>query len=270
MTCRDLGIYASRLLKSPLSSIDNVILSPPGSRNCYVLNKKSKHVESFKISVPTDWWTVSQVYVDQDYSIEHLARYPELRSLFDRRQKQGKKSLILDAGANIGASARFLQSKWPGARLWCIEPSERNVQLAKENLAGSDAHIMHAALGDHDGYCGIANVDALPNSFRVDSDKFAPDSACRMFSMKTLLAQASEANLFPFVLKIDIEGFESEVFKDANEWLYRWPLLMIELHDWMLPECASSSNVLAAISAGQRDVILRGNTLISFANPLAQ
>ena len=37
------------------------------------------------------------------------------------------------------------------------------------------------------------------------------------------------------LIKIDIEGGESELFEKNIEWIEKFPLIIIELHDWMLP-----------------------------------
>lgn len=264
---QEFALFASRLLKAPLSSLDYVILTPPRSRKCLVLNKHNGEIEAFHTGQPLDHWTISQIYIEQDYKIDHLKRHEDIKALLAKRQSLGQRSLILDAGVNIGASARYLAKHWPGVDLWGIEPSRRNIDLATRN-SGANTRLIRAALGAKDGSCFITNTNALPNAFRVEAcAEFAPES-CPMVSMKSVMSEIEASGLLPFILKVDIEGAEAEVFKDAKDWLPQWPVLMIELHDWMLPSSGSSTAVLSAVAAGGRDVILKGNTIISIANSL--
>jgi hypothetical protein len=67
----------------------------------------------------------------------------------------------------------------------------------------------------------------------------------------------------PFLIKIDIEGFESDLFSANTEWVDCFPVIIIELHDWMLPGDCNSRNFLQAIAGRSRDFILRGENVVS-------
>ncbi len=49
-------------------------------------------------------------------------------------------------------------------------------------------------------------------------------------------------------IKIDIAGFEEDLFSKCTEWIDAFPVLMVELHDGMLPGEA----LLAQFSEGGR------------------
>lgn len=263
----ELKIFTERLLKSPISSIENVILTPPGSKKCFVLNKKTKKIETFRTQNPIDHWTISQVFIDQDYDLKNLKRFNDLAAIFNRRNRDNRKNLIVDAGANIGVSARYLATEWPDSDIWLIEPSLRNIEIANCNKR-TGMRIIHAALGPNDGHCVITNSYDNPNAFRTAACSSQEPESCPMLSMQSILKEAYKNKLHPWILKVDIEGAERDVFKGASAWLSHWPVLMIELHDWMLPCSAASAPVLEAIAATGRDTIFKGNTLISIGNPL--
>ena len=67
----------------------------------------------------------------------------------------------------------------------------------------------------------------------------------------------------PFIIKIDIEGFESELFSKNTEWIDMFPLVIIELHDWMLPKTANSNNFLKEISKLDRDFLYFNENIFS-------
>ena len=71
----------------------------------------------------------------------------------------------------------------------------------------------------------------------------------------------------PFIIKIDIEGFENNLFKKNIEWMDKFKIIIIEIHDWMIPSKSISNNLvnsLAKISKkNKRDLIIQGENLIS-------
>ena len=70
----------------------------------------------------------------------------------------------------------------------------------------------------------------------------------------------------PFICKIDIEGGEANLFKCNYSWLERFPLVIIELHDWLLPGESNSRNFLKA--ALEFDFVYRDENLFCFNNAL--
>ena len=68
--------------------------------------------------------------------------------------------------------------------------------------------------------------------------------------------------------KIDIEGGEADLFSNNDAWVDRFPLIVIELHDWLLPGTGSSRNFLRAIAGRNFDVVFRGENLFCFNNDL--
>ncbi len=70
----------------------------------------------------------------------------------------------------------------------------------------------------------------------------------------------------PFIIKIDIEGYEEELFSDATDWIDRFPILIMEPHDWMYPKRQKSRNFIREISGRNRDFIIIGENILSIAN----
>jgi len=63
----------------------------------------------------------------------------------------------------------------------------------------------------------------------------------------------------------DIEGFESDLFSTNTDWIKKVTVLVVELHDWMIPNSANSHNFLA-ISAESRDFVVYGENIFSIRN----
>jgi hypothetical protein len=73
---------------------------------------------------------------------------------------------------------------------------------------------------------------------------------------------------FPAIVKIDIEGAEKDVFKGSFEWVRQTPVIIVELHDWLLPKQRTSSTFLEVIAGLDRDFITVGDNIFSIANDL--
>ena len=55
-----------------------------------------------------------------------------------------------------------------------------------------------------------------------------------MVSINDLLKINNNYKLF--IVKVDIEGFEQNLFLSNTNWIDNCMLIIIELHDWMIPK----------------------------------
>jgi hypothetical protein len=70
----------------------------------------------------------------------------------------------------------------------------------------------------------------------------------------------------PFLLKIDIEGAEADLFSNNLEPFMAFYLVIVELHDWLLPGLANSRNFLAWHASSNRDFVYHGENVFSIDN----
>ena len=49
---------------------------------------------------------------------------------------------------------------------------------------------------------------------------------------------------FPFIVKIDIEGAEADVFASDTDWFNETPVVIVELHDWLMPKQGTAAEFL--------------------------
>ena len=59
---------------------------------------------------------------------------------------------------------------------------------------------------------------------------------------------------------------QKELFKNNLEWISKFPIIILELHDWMMPKQANSTNFLKAISDHDRDFVFMGENVFSISN----
>lgn len=217
----------------------------------------------------TDTAVIKLVLIDQQYDLKHLRRLPELLDFLKRQEDAGRKPLIVDAGANIGASALYFAGKMPHARVVAIEPEKDNFDLLRRNVEGLNVTPMHAAISASAGRARVIDPGEGAWGYRtmpVGSDE-APADAVARITINEIFEQ-NAGTFFPFIVKIDIEGAEQDLFSANTEWVARTPLIIVELHDWLLPKAGTSGPFLKCISQLDRDFVYRGEDVYSIANNL--
>ena len=210
--------------------------------------------------------TADQVFTNNDYDLRFLKRYDELIRQYNSICAQNKKPLIIDCGANIGFSAIHFATTFPQSMVISIEPEKNNFSLMKKNCAGlNNVELLNKAVGNFDGYVSINDSDADNNAFRTSRNENG-EGDIEVISINSILQVIASSEAVPFIVKIDIEGFEDDLFSNNTEWVEKFPLLIIETHDWMLPKQANSHNFLKVISKQRRDFIHRGENIYSISN----
>lgn len=200
--------------------------------------------------------TVQGVMARRQYDISHLNRRDELLQIYKKMRGGGKIPLIVDLGANIGASALYFNHVWPGSQIIAVEPEPENFSLLVENTKEQKTILPVAgAISSTDGRVGLIRTGMETDAYRTISGH-----DITAFSMASILAMASGE---PFICKIDIEGAERELFSANTDWIDLFPLIVIELHDWMLCGEAASQNFLRSISNRRRDFTFYGDTVFS-------
>jgi FkbM family methyltransferase len=134
---------------------------------------------------------------------------------------------VIDAGANIGLSAVFFASRFPGATIVAIEPNLANYELLRRNTAAYPSVIpLHAALWSEDTQLGLTNPSDRVDSYRYDRETSTESVAA--FGVPSLMKRFDLAQID--VLKVDIEGGERDVFAGRPDWVNRVRMFVIELH----------------------------------------
>jgi FkbM family methyltransferase len=60
--------------------------------------------------------------------------------------------LIIDPGANIGASTLWFASNFPGSHVVAIEPEKNNCELLRRNCRGLNYELLEGAISSREGY----------------------------------------------------------------------------------------------------------------------
>lgn len=163
-------------------------------------------------------------------------RFIQERFLLSKLLKPGMR--VVDVGANIGYYL-LLFEKYIGSegKVICIEPSVENLPELKKNIEINrfvNVKLFDVAIGMDDGTTGLrvginSGVVDLP-----DYGQAGKNQGAYQVSLRKLDSLVTDKIDF---LKIDVEGYEGQVLKGAQEILNRdKPILFLEIHPSIIPE----------------------------------
>jgi FkbM family methyltransferase len=238
--------------------------SPAYSRRQVVVDRETSQAIPIQIRDTVDISVIKQVFIFEDYRLQALKRHDEIRAWPEKLKLIGKEPLIVDLGANTGLASLYFAREFPTATIIALEPDPGNAAMARQNLESySKVTVVEGGIASADGRAEILNPGDGNWSYRTE---LSQTGKVVMFSMRSLMAGRSLPNSSPFIVKIDIEGFESDLFSKNTEWIDLFPILIIELHDWMLPRAATSGNFLREVSRRKRDFVYIGENVFSISN----
>jgi len=239
-------------------------ITPFKKGKIYFFDKAKKSFFSVFVREKIDSITADEVFSNDDYDLRFLKRYDELLKKYNSILAQRKTPLIIDCGANIGFSAYHFSSVFPDSTVVAIEPEKNNYYMMEKNCKGiKNIEFFNKAVGSTEGFVTIDDVKSDNNAFRTSRNRNKKGDI-EIVSINSILSSHNE--FIPFLVKIDIEGFEDDLFSSNTEWVEKFPLLIIETHDWMLPKQANSHNFLKVISEQNRDFIHKGENIFSISN----
>ena len=218
----------------------------------------------------SDSMLLGQMFVDEAYNLEILPRNGERGAWLGSCRSNGMRPLIVDAGANIGLSSLAFSAQVPDAVVLAIEPEPHNFELLLLNTVGYPVLPLPAALGASVTRLLLTNPNRGEWGYVASlSSVQGNDGATEVpaITVDKILDSFSDICL-PFVVKIDIEGAEAEVFEAGGRWIDSVPLIIVELHDWMLPGARSSHPVLKRLLDADREFVIKGENLFCMLNSL--
>ena len=160
-----------------------------------------------------------------------LHEYVDMRFVLDNLKSD---DLFVDIGANVG-SYTILASKVCNARSISFEPDPETVGFLSRNIyvngIDNKVEVINAALGAETGVLNF--TVGLDTTNRVATNN---DAEVRQVPVKTLDSVLEGRH--PKMIKIDVEGYELEVFKGATRTLAD-PTLKAIITETLDPEVLS-------------------------------
>lgn len=144
----------------------------------------------------------------------------------------GPGDVFYDVGANAGFFS-LLAAKRVGAagRVFCFEPLAENIESVREQIAINDlrqVELVPMAVGGSEGTAEF--------SFAPSANSVAHLGAARVEGERSTTVTVTTLDVFtatrpaPSLVKIDVEGAETDVLKGAEATVARGTKFLIELH----------------------------------------
>ena len=238
-----------------------ILVFPPFLRNQFLFSLRTRKVVRLRIESYYDWATVIEIFGRREYDTFRFAIHSDIEKHL-KALAETSAALILDLGANIGVASNYFAQSYPEAVIVAVEPSSKNLQLLKTNTKKiQGVKVVHGAVGASSGQVDLFDSGSGNNAFRTFGDESQKSETVDCFSIQDLIA--AHPNSTPFMVKIDIEGAEKNLFGSNTDWIDDFKVIVVETHDWMLPGQAVSSKLLAALGGRNRDLIFQGENLFS-------
>lgn len=181
----------------------------------------------------SDREVIDQCFAEAQYDFPGGPHGLLLQALYKEILAAGRKPLIIDCGANIGASVVWFNARYPEAHIVAVEPAPDNFAVLTRNCANLDVDLRQAGVAATDGVAYLSSHDECYMGYRTNTDHLGQQIA--VVSVATLVASKSPERYTPFLLKIDIEGAEKGLFQGDCAALNRFPLIILEPHDRLFP-----------------------------------
>ena len=216
----------------------------------------------------TDIDVIRYVFKEQAFNITRLRRWPEIRAFLEAQHKRGRRPLIVDAGAHIGISTAFFALMFPTALVIAIEPEGSNFELLSKNTEGLNVKCIKAALSSEPQRARV--LDPGEGHWAFQTERTDSEEGLPCVTVNSLYGKfcGCDSQVFPFLVKINIEGGEEELFTRNTDWVKNTGIIIIELHDKIFPKKAVSRPFLKCVSALDRDFVYAGFNVFSIDNTI--
>lgn len=201
---------------------------------------------------------VSQVFSWLQYDLTQFPQYARIRQAYQDILARGRRPLILDLGANNGASARWFTREYPLAHIVAVEPDPDNARICRLNTVGYPVEVITAAIGGTPGQVELDTADMGSVSYVTTRS----DEGCvPVVTVNQILADRKPEHEL-FIVKIDIEGFEEDLFSTDTEWVEEACVVLVEPHDWKFPDRETSRPLQQTMGRLPFHVLLSGENLV--------
>ena len=233
--------------------------------NLKIYDKINKKFFNFKVRDHSDILTVYEIFSEEHYNLKKYLIFDEVIKYYNDNLNNNKIPIIIDCGSNIGASSAYFSKIFVKSKIALIEPDNESFIFSKKNLNENNFNFFNFAISNEKSVVKFLSDKKDNRASRV-SDLGNITIECQ--TIDEIINNMNEPDGVNFLIKIDIEGHEKKLFESNYEWLDSFKVVIIEIHDWMLPNKSNSLNFLSALvsiskNKRKRDLIISGENLIS-------
>jgi FkbM family methyltransferase len=239
-----------------------------------ILPKASNNVRAFKVpgygppiymrDCHADHSIFRQCLVMQQYDFRMWPQFARFHEEYAATLKRGDVPLIIDGGANIGLATRWFAAHFPEAKIAAVEPNSGNFAILKRNTEalGPRINCLEGGLWDRSARLKIINPEAGATAYRVEELDTKDSDGIRAYTIAEICDIVGVQS--PFIVKLDIEGAQSYLFRSNTDWVDEAKLITLELDDWLLPWSGSSRTFFSRLSKRPFDYLMREESIFCF------
>jgi FkbM family methyltransferase len=169
-------------------------------------------------------------------------------------------SIFLDIGANIGQSALILHSIFGKIKTISFEPSPNEFRYLQANilLNNLNGEAINGLISDKDGFSNF-HIDVLTGGrlSQISSSNGKNNVISKSYSFTEQLRLYN-----PYLIKIDIEGFEAELFKTFDPFYFKNSNFFVEVR------AESSEDIINKFLETHDIVLLESKELITISKKI--
>ncbi len=231
-------------------------------KKVFIYDKKNKKIFIQKLRNRYDLLTIYEIFSEESYNLTKYKCWEEINKNYLKIIENKKKPLLIDCGSNIGSSTEYFSRIFKNIFSIMVEPNLESVRLSRDNIYNKDHIILNKAISSKKK---TVMIDDTNKDNRASKISNLGGKEVDTTTITDLLS--GYQNTTPFIIKIDIEGYEKDLFESNIEWIKDFQIIVIEIHDWMMPFESVSKNFFKAIYEkilidDSRDFIISGENLI--------
>ena len=187
-------------------------------------------------------WQFKEIFVEEYYRIETKSESP----------------VIYDCGANVGTSCAYFKYRYPQSQIVAFEPNAKIADYLVKNIKNNsmeNIEVINKAVWTDDNGLELGMDDADASSIHLTKNKTKVDSV----RLKDYLEKEKDVDM----LKMDIEGAETEVLKDCRESLSKVKNIFVEFHSYRKEPQRFSQVTEVLENAGFRYFIMQPENRVS-------
>jgi FkbM family methyltransferase len=215
----------------------------------------------------TDSEVVWQCFMMHQYDIPVVMGGPPIHrnavaASYSAIVKSGDSPLIVDCGANIGASSIWFKMKYPNSTVIAVEPAPDNAEMMRKNFSNFPGIIpVQSGIGPKSGTMFLQDDGGGAWGYRTVEHETRTEVQIK--TVEDILRDYKSEKDKPFILKIDIEGAEQALFEGPLNAISKFPIIIIESHDFYMPGKGTSLPFFKFHSEDNRDFLFGGENIFS-------
>jgi len=205
-----------------LVGVKNAVVFATTRRRITFIEPETKTKLTFR-GRSTDFVTFRQIFFSRQYDFPGLPRTAKT---------------IVDLGANIGLSAVFFAHRYPQAKIVAVEPDGENFDMLLNNCSSiSNVTVCRRAIMGGQGWAASYDGGNKLEENAIVFQEVSGQEVCKTSVPCTSLVRFLDDNAISHVdvLKIDVEGAEAVIFRNAKDWIHRCDVILVEPHDDQIP-----------------------------------